>query len=177
MAGLSTIRKAIAFIFFSIVAVIFIDSCKKDSAAISKPPPDKTPALEITITSVRPLTGKQGDTVFIIGTNFNLNPALDTVKFNGISAQVHTANTDSLIVTVPEASTTGRITVNGVSATGPDFTVLQHDSADIYICGSAFFGHGAAQYLKNGFPVILSDGTKNESTCGIVVSGSDLSGR
>jgi hypothetical protein len=171
MERLFTTRKTIRYIFFSIVVIIFIDSCKKDSSVINTPPPPK-----ITIASVKPLSGKPGDTILIIGVHFNLNPSLDTVKFNGIAAQVQKVNTDSLFVTVPKASSTGVITVNGISAPPPDFTVLLSDSADIYIGGSGVSpsNHQTAQYWKNGIPVILSDGTKNETTCGIVVSGSDI---
>ena len=35
-------------------------------------------------------------------------------------------------------------------------------------------GNGVAKYWKNGVPVTLSDGTKNEEAIGIVVSGTDI---
>jgi hypothetical protein len=132
---------------------------------------------QISILAVKPLSGKPGDTVLITGVHFNLNPSLDTVKFDGTTAAIQRANTDSLFVTVPQNGTTGVITVNGISAPPPDFTVLSPDSADIYIGGSGISpatNHQTAQYWKNGVPVVLSDGTKNESTCGIFVSGSDI---
>ena len=88
----------------SLVVLLFIDSCKKDSS-IANPPPT------LTITSVRPLVGKQGDTIIITGTNFNLNPSLDTVKFNGIPARVQKAKSDTLFVIIPSGNCTGTVTV------------------------------------------------------------------
>ncbi len=133
------------------------------------------PPLKITITNVKPLTGKPGDSVLIIGTNFNLNPAMDTVKFNGITARVQKAKSDTLFVIVPAGNSTGVITVNGISAPPPDFTLLSSDSVDIYIGGSGYappYNYYVAQYWKNGIPVIL-DSTFS-TTCCIVVSGSDV---
>jgi len=172
MKSLFNTRQSIVSILFSMAIVIIINSCKKDNSVYPPPPP-----LKITISSVKPLTGKQGDTIFIIGTNFNLNPALDTVKFNGIVANVFKAKSDTLFVIVPAGNATGVITVNRISAPPPDFTVLSPESAYVYIGGSGYStatGHQVAQYWRNGTPVILSDGKKNDNTCGIIGSGSDI---
>lgn len=79
----------------------------------------------LTITGIKPLTAKPGDTIVITGANFNLNPALDTVKFNWITAQIIKAKTDTLFVIVPKGNTSGVVTVNGISAPGPLFKVIQ----------------------------------------------------
>jgi IPT/TIG domain/NHL repeat len=76
--------------------------------------------LTISITSVSPAWGKQGDTILIIGTHFNTNPAKDTVTINGVSAQVLKASADTLYIIVPLTST-GPIIVNGVTAPSPGF--------------------------------------------------------
>ena len=102
---------------FSLFILLFISSCKKDSSTVSLPPPAPT------ITSVKPLNGKQGDMVIITGSNFNLNPSLDTVRFNSILAMVQKAKTDTLFVIVPAGNCTGVVTVNGIKAPGPVFTV------------------------------------------------------
>jgi IPT/TIG domain len=145
---------------------------------IAAPGPGFTVSITlVSITAVKPSSGKQGDTILITGAHFNLNPSLDTVKFNGITAQIQKANTDSLFVTVPQGSSTGVITVNGISAPPPDFVVLSSDSANIYFGGygmSTITNNQIAEYWKNGVPVILSDGTKRETTSGIFVSGSDI---
>jgi sugar lactone lactonase YvrE len=105
-----------AFFFFLILTYI---SCKKTNSEVIQK------QVNITITSVKPVSARAGDTIIIIGTNFNLNPVLDTVKFNGIPGQVLKAKEDTLIVIVPKGNSTGVLTVNGVSAPGPVFTLLQ----------------------------------------------------
>jgi sugar lactone lactonase YvrE len=82
--------------------------------------------VNFTITGIKPLSAKPGDTIIITGTHFNLNPAMDTVKFNSISAKVEKANADTLFVIVPSGNATGTVTVNGISAPGPAFVVLQN---------------------------------------------------
>jgi N-acetylneuraminic acid mutarotase len=49
--------------------------------------------------------------VVITGENFDPDPANNSVKFNGVPAQVTAANGTNLTVTVPEGATTGTITV------------------------------------------------------------------
>src|SRR5450432_2095726 len=172
MKRLFTTHKIIITVFSLLTVLLFVDSCKKDSPVINKPPPPN-----VTITGVKPDLGKSGDTVFIIGTNFNLSPSMDTVKFNGIAARVEKATSDTLFVIVPAGNINGVITVNGIPGPSPDFMVLLSDSADVYVGGSGISltsNHQTAQYWKNGIPVILSDGKKNETTCGIIVSGSDI---
>jgi serine/threonine-protein kinase len=105
-----------AFLLFLLITYI---SCKKTNADVNQK------QVNTTITSVKPVSAKPGDTVIIIGTNFYLNPALDTVKFNGIPAQVLKAKADTLFVIVPKGNTTGVVTINGISAAGPVFTLLQ----------------------------------------------------
>jgi hypothetical protein len=108
------LEKIIFRLFCSLFVILLFNSCKKSS------PTDYS--TNLTITGVNPLTGKHGDTIIITGTNFNLNPTLDVVKFNGIPAQVQKAKTDSLFVIVPTGNCTGVVTVNGIKAPGPIFT-------------------------------------------------------
>ncbi|WP_018974452.1 IPT/TIG domain-containing protein [Rudaea cellulosilytica] len=77
------------------------------------------------ITGISPSSGLVGAAVTITGTNFNSTPANNTVKFNGTVATVTAATTTSLTATVPTGATTGAVsvTVNGLTATGPTFTV------------------------------------------------------
>ena len=82
--------------------------------------------INFSITGVKPLSAKPGDTILIIGTNFNLNPTMDTVRFNGIPAQVEKAKSDTLFVIVPTGNANGVVTVNGISAPGPVFKILQN---------------------------------------------------
>lgn len=93
-------------------------SCKKNNSDYPK-------QVYITVTGVKPLSAKPGDTITITGTHFNPDPSGDTVKFNGNAAHVQKATSDTLNVIVPKGNTTGVITVNGISAPGPAFTLLQ----------------------------------------------------
>ncbi|AOR29657.1 glycoside hydrolase, GH74 family [Formosa sp. Hel1_33_131] len=92
---------------------------------------ETTSAFEVTDTtalsvlSYSPSGGSIGAEVTIFGANFSDVISENTVSFNGINATVSAATTTSLTVVVPNGVTSGPIsvTVNGVTATGPDFTV------------------------------------------------------
>lgn len=105
-------------IFILLFLALTYIACKKTNS-------DLPQLVFPTITKVIPLSAKAGDTIIITGTNFNLNPAMDTVRFNAIPAQVVKAKADTLYVIVPTGNATGYLTVNGISATGSVFTVLQ----------------------------------------------------
>jgi serine/threonine-protein kinase len=111
--------REIALSGFLLLLTLTYFSCKKTN------PDTNQRQVNSTITSVKPNSAKAGDTIIITGTNFNLNPSLDTVKFNGIPAQVQKAKSDTLFVIVPKGNITGVLTVNGISAPGPVFTLLQ----------------------------------------------------
>jgi len=64
-----------------------------------------------TITSFTPLSGPTGTSVTITGTNFDLTPANNIVKFNGTTAIVTVSTATSITTTVPTGATTGTIEV------------------------------------------------------------------
>jgi gliding motility-associated-like protein len=70
----------------------------------SAPPPQ-------TITSFSPGSGGIGTTVIITGTNFDLTPANNIVKFNGTTAVVTASTATSITTTVPAGAITGTISV------------------------------------------------------------------
>ncbi len=119
--------------FLLILLALTHISCKKSYPDINQR------QVNTTITSVQPHSAKPGDTIIIVGTNFNLNPSLDTVKFNGIPAQVLKAKSDTLFVIVPKGSSAGVVTVNGISAPGPAFALLQIQVTGVF---PAFGKHG-----------------------------------
>ncbi|MES2732295.1 MAG: IPT/TIG domain-containing protein [Bacteroidota bacterium] len=82
-----------------------------------------------TITNYDPNQGFVGDVVAIVGTNFSPTTAGNAVKFNGTTATVTSATATLLKVTIPVGATTGAIsvTVNGKTATGASFTVLNNN--------------------------------------------------
>jgi hypothetical protein len=81
-----------------------------------------------TITNYDPNQGFVGDVVAIVGTNFSAVAANNLVKFNGTVATITQATATLLKVTIPTGATTGPIsvTVNGKTATGASFTVLDN---------------------------------------------------
>lgn len=82
--------------------------------------------LNTSIASFTPESGVAGTTVTISGTNFSATASEDIVKFNGVQAEVTSATTTALTVTVPAEATDGKITVtiNGtVTTSANDFTI------------------------------------------------------
>ena len=77
------------------------------------------------ISRVSPLTGPRATEVVIEGNNFDSRSQNIDVRFNGSSARVVNATTDTITAVVPFGATTGPITVTvfGQTATGPEFTV------------------------------------------------------
>ncbi|HST49687.1 IPT/TIG domain-containing protein, partial [Jatrophihabitans sp.] len=75
--------------------------------------------------SVTPQHATPGSTVTIRGANFSSTPSNDQVSFGAATAAVSSAAPGSLIVTVPSGAVSGpvTVTVGGVTATGPSFTV------------------------------------------------------
>jgi hypothetical protein len=88
---------------------------------------------EPVIAGFTPASALPGASVTISGNNFSPIAASNHVSFNAVEAAVTSATATELIVTVPEAATTGKIavTVNGKTATSAtDFTVLQTTIAE-----------------------------------------------
>jgi hypothetical protein len=80
-----------------------------------------------TITGFDPITGAEGMTVIISGTDFSETPEDNDVKFNGVAAVVTASTSTSITTTVPVSASTGPITVNvgGQLATSEnDFVVI-----------------------------------------------------
>ena len=76
------------------------------------------------VTSFTPTVGKTGSSVTITGVNFG--SSTPTVSFNGTAATVSSSTSTSILVTVPEGATTGKISVTAGALTSQsltDFTV------------------------------------------------------
>jgi hypothetical protein len=75
------------------------------------------------------VSGSVGSQMTITGANFGSNQGTNTVNFNGangpVAATVSNWSSTHILVTVPNGATTGdvTVTVSGVTATGPAFTV------------------------------------------------------
>ncbi|QQL48619.1 IPT/TIG domain-containing protein [Mucilaginibacter ginkgonis] len=102
------------------IALLAVTGCKKSGSV------DPVPAPAPAITAISVSTAVIGSTVTITGTNFGSDITKDTVRFNGVAATISSANTTSIVVTVPATATTGKISVvtDGKTLIYPtDFTV------------------------------------------------------
>jgi IPT/TIG domain len=98
------------------------------------PPPP--PAGPPSITSLSPASAEVGIPVTITGTNFGATQGSSTVMFNGTTTTPIGWSGTSIVVSVPDAATTGMVvvTVNATASTGVLFTVLPTSTAaDFYV--------------------------------------------
>lgn len=82
------------------------------------------------IDSITPNSGKPGDTVTITGSGFGTTQGSSTVKFVGTTATVVSWSATSIVVTVPNITSTGDVIVNvgGADSNGVTFTVVNQCS-------------------------------------------------
>ncbi|WP_190808865.1 IPT/TIG domain-containing protein [Flagellimonas sp. S3867] len=100
---------------------IILITCGKDDGPESPKP--------ATIASFSPTEGEVGAQVTITGTNFGATASDNVIKFNGTTAAVSSATATTLVTTVPQGATTGKISVavgtqTAVSSSG-NFTVAE----------------------------------------------------
>jgi hypothetical protein len=79
-----------------------------------------------TIYLLFPTAGAVGSALTIAGTGFHATQGGSTVAFNGVAATPTSWNDASIVVTVPNAATTGNaiVTVGGLASNGVNFTVM-----------------------------------------------------
>jgi hypothetical protein len=106
-------------LFFSITILVLI-ACQKEVSLNSDTSLDTLETLSIL--NISPDSARIGDTVFITGTGFSSEVEKDTVRVNNTIVQVFRATQDSLYITLPASTTSGRITVivNGNRTTSTD---------------------------------------------------------
>ncbi|WP_420322699.1 IPT/TIG domain-containing protein [Flagellimonas sp.] len=156
---------------------ILLITCGKDDG----PEPPK-PA---TIASFSPTEGEVGTQVTISGTNFETTASANVVKFNGTTAAVSSATATSLVATVPQGATTGKISVavgtqTAVSSAG-NFTVVEPEpesptiasfsptegevGTEVTITGTNFGATAADNTVKiNGTNATVSNATATSLT-------------
>ncbi|SHG76769.1 Kelch repeat-containing protein [Flagellimonas flava] len=111
------------------VLAFLLIHCKDDDDSL---PADDGPPTQVEdpnpdIISFTPALGKKGIQVTLKGVDFDAEPGGNTVRFNGVASQIDTASETTLVVTVPENATTGKITLESHGKTYTsfqDFTVL-----------------------------------------------------
>ncbi|HEY2115199.1 MAG TPA: carboxypeptidase regulatory-like domain-containing protein, partial [Candidatus Angelobacter sp.] len=94
------------------------------------------------ITSLSPASGGAGTAVTISGQNFGASQGSSVVRFNGVAAAVTNWTNTSIGVTVPNAASTGQVTVtvNGQASNGSAFTVITNGT----LSGSVTSSSGGA---------------------------------
>ncbi|MFH5884766.1 IPT/TIG domain-containing protein [Halalkalibaculum sp. DA3122] len=100
---------------------------------------DTTRSVFLAIDRINPSQGRPGDTVDVVGTGFDENPARNEMFFDQVSASVISA-TDTVITTeVPLEAQTGPVSVTVIvkqdTAVGPIFTIEKQQSRtlDVYV--------------------------------------------
>lgn len=108
----------------------------------------------IKILSISPESGAIGTVVVISGKGFSETMENNIVKFNGTQGEVFYATNETLIATVPDGATTGKVTVKvGIeTATGPVFTIT--DKKTYYI-----------KFKMNGVQMLFEESAPNISNC------------
>jgi hypothetical protein len=129
---------------------------------------------QITITDLSQVYGAAGTPVIIAGTGFGVAQGSSSVAFNGSAASVSLWSDGGILVTVPEAASTGNVvvTVGGVSSNGIPFTVVASPvinslsvvsglaGTPVTISGSNFgSSQGTSTVTFNGTPAPVSTWT------------------
>lgn len=149
------------WILLAIITSVCLESCHNENDPA--PPP--------AITSITPVGGIATMDVTIAGSNFDTKASANTVKFNGVAAEVKSATAKELVVTVPEG-TTGPISVttSGGVIDGPTFRFYE-----IYLLATDLRpGKTTIKWWQNGKLDSISDVTNSTSASAMVVSGNDF---
>ena len=95
---------------------------------------DRYTPQQVSVISVSPSKGVVGTTVTVRGTGFSVVTSQNTVMFNGVVANVVSATTTQLVVTVPAGATTGLVgltTPAGTASSSSPFEVLPDSGAPL----------------------------------------------
>jgi YD repeat-containing protein len=117
----------------------------------------KNAAAPVWITGFAPATGSAGTEVTLYGGGFAATPADNTVMFNGVPATVLAAASTSLSVVVPDAASTGKLTLSnaaGSATSATDFIVSSLSPAG----GPVLVKVGANKLVSVGFSASAGDG-------------------
>ncbi|WP_199141187.1 IPT/TIG domain-containing protein [Pedobacter sp. ASV12] len=137
--------KSLVFLFFFGFSIVFI-ACKKGKEEPEqpiKPNPEVPTGPAPVILSLSSTTGSYGDYLSIEGANFSAIASENIVKINNKGVYVHLANPNTIVFAVPKGVGSGplTVTVNGKTATYPNFTYVKG------LLVSRFIGDGNVGYL------------------------------
>jgi YD repeat-containing protein len=123
-----------------------------------------------TITSFTPTIGTPGTAVSITGTNFELTPTHNRLRFNIVPAPITSSTTTNISVAVPGWGTSGRLslaTPGGTTQSTDDFFVPPppNTAADVSFTGRAAIGGptiNASMASVGKIALIVFDGTAGQ---------------
>ncbi len=122
-----------------------------------------------TITGFTPTIGTAGTAVTITGTNFEVSPANNKIRFNPALAAVNSAATTTLTTSVPTGARSGHISVTtpvGTAVSNDDFFVppSPYTAADVAVTGRIAFGGSQTVTLNtpNTIALLIFDGTAGQ---------------
>ena len=139
-----------------------------------------TGSTGIGIFLIAPSSALIGTDVEIRGFGFSATPADNQVAFNGVTATVVSATTESIIATVPDTATTGPVTVtntNGLATSPQEFTVLvpplivgidpvrvaQGLTTRLDIAGFSLATATAVTFTQSGLTAVIQPGATSQS--------------
>lgn len=116
------------------------------------------------ITSLSSNSGPAGGSITISGSNFGLTQGNSTISFNGVSGTPTSWSSNTIVVPVPAAATSGPIvaTVRGVASNSMSFTVtpgITNLSATSGVIGSSITITGSAFGATQGTSTVTFNGT------------------
>lgn len=113
-----------------------------------------------TITTFTPAIAVAGTAVTISGTNFDTSPANDRLKFNAANASLTSATTTQIGVTLPDAATSGHLSVAtplGTAVSADDFFVppAPYGATDVNTTGRLTLGSGKVVTIDTAGKIAL----------------------
>lgn len=129
-----------------------------------------------TVSSIEPMTGTTGSEVEITGTAFSPNVSDNSVSFNGVQAVINEVSMTSMTVVVPEAASTGKITIEvlGEIVESEDNYIVAPNiisfspiegpvGTEVTISGSGFSSTEAENTVEfNGVAAVVTQATVNK---------------
>lgn len=95
----------------ALVTALGVSACGGGGGDSTSTPPPPSSSQTPDVTSIGPTAGPPGTTVTIQGVNFGSTASANVVKFNGVQANITSASSTKLVVTVPPGATTGKLTI------------------------------------------------------------------
>ena len=154
-------------LFFPAFAVLIFGACNKNTSL--KPVSD---AVQLSITSISPSSGRYNTAVTITGRNFSEIASNNIVKFNGVTAVVQSATTTTIKAIVPLRAGSGLVTVtanNSATVSGPSFSYSPVST--VYFSGTD--GEDAV-YWKDGIEHVLPSVQPISYAFTVAVSDTDV---